>query len=41
MAMIMSVSTKPGATAFTVMPLAASSFASDLVNAATPALEAA
>ncbi len=36
-----SVSMKPGATALMVMPLAASSLASDFVMAATPALEAA
>ncbi len=36
-----SVSMKPGATALTVTPLPASSLASDLVNAATPAFEAA
>ena len=36
-----SVSMNPGATALTVMPLPASSLASDLVKAATPALEAA
>jgi len=32
---------KPGAIAFTVTPLPASSLASDFVNAATPAFDAA
>ena len=41
MASTISVSMKPGATALTVMFFEASSFARDLVKAATPALEAA
>jgi hypothetical protein len=36
-----SVSTKPGATALTVIPLEASSLASDFVMAVTPAFDAA